>query len=301
MNERPTRPSDDEFDDALRARRRLLPPLDLHADAEPSPELDRLVLSRAREALQLERAPERHFRGPRWAVPVAVAATVVLSFGIVMQLDPARNDAVLATGGDTATTREAVTPEAAASSEASPSTAMLPIEAPQQAAGAARDSAPVSATAAAPTAAPAPAAPPAPAAADAPAPTPAPPPPIERRAARAEAFVADAPPASAAEAMASSATTVEAAEARPAAAAGTAPASPPPPAAAVAAAADAAATGVAATAPTSIPRDDPQRWLAAIEQLQRRGEIEAARTELAAFRRRHPDQALPEPLERLLR
>lgn len=94
-NDGPANDGAADFEAALRARRRLLPRFETLHDDEPSPELDRQVLARAREALRLESRSERHYRGPRWAVPVALAATVLLSFGLVMQMDPARNDAVL--------------------------------------------------------------------------------------------------------------------------------------------------------------------------------------------------------------
>jgi len=85
----------DDFDAALRARSRLLPRFDESSDDEPSPEIDRLVLARARDALRRETPTELHYRGPRWAVPVALAATVLLSLGLVMQMDTTRDDLVL--------------------------------------------------------------------------------------------------------------------------------------------------------------------------------------------------------------
>jgi len=57
-----------------------------HSDGlEPPPELDRIVLARAREAIRVRSAPPP-FRGVRWALPVSLAATVVLSFAILMHL-----------------------------------------------------------------------------------------------------------------------------------------------------------------------------------------------------------------------
>ena len=49
---------------------------------EPPAELDRVVLRQAREAIEAER-PMRVFRSPRWATPVALAATLVLVFTVL--------------------------------------------------------------------------------------------------------------------------------------------------------------------------------------------------------------------------
>jgi hypothetical protein len=75
---------DDEFDSFLRGRKPLFPrdPGDM---LEPPPELDRIVLARAREAIEPARE-QRVFRSPRWAAPLAMAATVVMTFSVVMHL-----------------------------------------------------------------------------------------------------------------------------------------------------------------------------------------------------------------------
>ena len=66
---------DDEFDDFLKRRKPVFrSPDDMF---EPPAELDRVVLRQAREAIESER-PVRVFRDPRWAAPVALAATLVL-------------------------------------------------------------------------------------------------------------------------------------------------------------------------------------------------------------------------------
>ena len=71
---------DDEFEDFLKRRKPVFrAPDDMF---EPPAELDRLVLRQAREAIEAAR-PMRVFRGPRWAAPVAVAATLVLGVAIV--------------------------------------------------------------------------------------------------------------------------------------------------------------------------------------------------------------------------
>jgi hypothetical protein len=72
--------SDDEFEDFLRRRKhKFRPPDDVFG---PPEELDRVVLRQAREAIETPR-PVGVFRGPRWATPVALAATLVLAVGVV--------------------------------------------------------------------------------------------------------------------------------------------------------------------------------------------------------------------------
>jgi hypothetical protein len=73
---------DDEFDDFLRRRRPLFGSND---QLEPPAELDRIVLRQAREAIEAER-PQRHFRAPSWGMPVALAATLVLAFTIILRV-----------------------------------------------------------------------------------------------------------------------------------------------------------------------------------------------------------------------
>lgn len=74
--------SDDEFEDFLKRRKpRFLPQDDMF---EPPAELDRVVLRQAREAIESER-PLKVFHGPRWAAPVALAATMLLAVTILFQ------------------------------------------------------------------------------------------------------------------------------------------------------------------------------------------------------------------------
>ena len=73
---------DDEFDDFLRRRR---PVFSRDDDLEPPAELDRLVLRRARDAIESER-PQRVFRAPAWGMPVALAATLVLAFTVILRV-----------------------------------------------------------------------------------------------------------------------------------------------------------------------------------------------------------------------
>jgi len=73
---------DDEFEDFLRKRRPLFGRID---ELEPPLELDRVVLRQAREAIESER-PHRVFRAPSWGMPVALAATLVLVFTVILRV-----------------------------------------------------------------------------------------------------------------------------------------------------------------------------------------------------------------------
>ena len=75
-------PPDDEFDDFLRKRR---PMFGRDEQLEPPLELDRVVLRQAREAIEGER-PHRVFRAPSWGMPVALAATLVLAFTVILRV-----------------------------------------------------------------------------------------------------------------------------------------------------------------------------------------------------------------------
>jgi hypothetical protein len=74
---------DPEFDDFLRRRRPLFRG-DADDGLEPPPELDRIVLRQARDAIEGDR-PIRLFGMPRWAAPVAIAATLVLGLAVVFR------------------------------------------------------------------------------------------------------------------------------------------------------------------------------------------------------------------------
>ncbi|HKU88284.1 MAG TPA: hypothetical protein VJP84_00715, partial [Steroidobacteraceae bacterium] len=72
---------DPEFEDFLKRRRPLFRG-DVDDGLEPPAELDRIVLRQARDAIEDDR-PIRFFGMPRWAAPVAIAATLVLGISIV--------------------------------------------------------------------------------------------------------------------------------------------------------------------------------------------------------------------------
>ena len=67
---------------------------------EPPPQLDHIVLSRAREALEAEADEEPAAvppdRSVRWALPFALTATLVMSIAVVTVLKATRGPAVLA-------------------------------------------------------------------------------------------------------------------------------------------------------------------------------------------------------------
>jgi len=72
---------DEEFDDFLSRRKPLFrQPVD---DLQPPEEVDRVVLRRAREAIEIER-PQRAFRGANWGAPLAIAATLLVVFTVVL-------------------------------------------------------------------------------------------------------------------------------------------------------------------------------------------------------------------------
>jgi hypothetical protein len=72
---------DEELDDFLRRRR----PAFRDDELEPPAELDRLVLRRARDAIEGDR-PQRMFRAPAWGMPVALAATLMLVFTVILRV-----------------------------------------------------------------------------------------------------------------------------------------------------------------------------------------------------------------------
>jgi len=74
---------DDEFEDFLNRRK---PVFRKQTDEmfEPPAELDRLVLRQAREAIEPPE-PMRVFSAPRWSMPIALAATLVLAFTVIFK------------------------------------------------------------------------------------------------------------------------------------------------------------------------------------------------------------------------
>ena len=74
------RPEDD-FDEFLTRRKPLFRPAPDDV-LEPPEEVDRLVLRQAREAIEPDR-PQRLYHGT-WGAPLAIAATLLLVFGVVL-------------------------------------------------------------------------------------------------------------------------------------------------------------------------------------------------------------------------
>ena len=77
---------DDELENFLRRRSPMHRRLSDFDHAEPSIELDRLVLNRAREAIETPRQPAM-FSGSRWAMPVGLAATILIAFTLVLNVE----------------------------------------------------------------------------------------------------------------------------------------------------------------------------------------------------------------------
>ena len=121
---------DDEFDDFLTRRKpvfRRAPDDPL----EPPAELDCLILRQAREAISTEQPP-RVFRAPRWGMPVALAATLMLAFTLIVHV-----------GSPTRTAAPEVTVQSIARQVDEPAAAPAPAMAPvaQARSAAAADSA----------------------------------------------------------------------------------------------------------------------------------------------------------------
>lgn len=74
---------EEELEEFLKRRLPLHERLSRLDGGEPPPELDRIVLDRAREAVRASR-PAPFFHAPRWTLPTALAATVVLAFAALV-------------------------------------------------------------------------------------------------------------------------------------------------------------------------------------------------------------------------
>lgn len=92
---------DDEFEAYLRRRARFDRRLKSLDRLEPPLELDRIIIGQARQAIQ-DAPPVPVFRGsghpaPRWALPMGMAATILISLSVLLDLgvrDAIRKDAV---------------------------------------------------------------------------------------------------------------------------------------------------------------------------------------------------------------
>jgi hypothetical protein len=86
---------DAEFEAFLKRRSPMHRRLSDIDHAEPSLELDRLVLTRAREAIESPRQPPM-FRTSRWALPVGLAAAILIAFTVVLNIDRHGSDTATA-------------------------------------------------------------------------------------------------------------------------------------------------------------------------------------------------------------
>ena len=76
---------EDEFEAYLTRRLPIHQRLSARERLEPPAELDRLIIAKARQAIQSP-SPVRVFRAPKWALPVGLAATIVISFTVLLNL-----------------------------------------------------------------------------------------------------------------------------------------------------------------------------------------------------------------------
>jgi hypothetical protein len=81
--------SDSEHDDEFEAYLKRRVPIHKGATPpdgiEPPPELDRIIIGNARKAIQGV-PPVRHYRAPKWALFVGLAATIIISLVVVLDL-----------------------------------------------------------------------------------------------------------------------------------------------------------------------------------------------------------------------
>jgi hypothetical protein len=82
---------DEDFDDFLSRRKPLFRRPD--DDLQPPEEVDRVVLRRAREAIEMDR-PQRAFRGATWGAPLAIAATLLVVFTVILHFMQPANKAI---------------------------------------------------------------------------------------------------------------------------------------------------------------------------------------------------------------
>lgn len=76
---------DPEFEAYLRRRVRLERRLHSLPRLEPPEELDRIIIGKAREAIQPP-SSVRHFRAPKWAVPLGMAASLFMSLSLMLDV-----------------------------------------------------------------------------------------------------------------------------------------------------------------------------------------------------------------------
>jgi hypothetical protein len=276
-----TRNPDMEHDPQLAATYRA------GANAEPPAHLDDAIRAAARREVA---AGPRRAGIRRWAVPVSLAAVLVLSVSVVTMMREQGADRL-----DSLTLPPAETPAARMQSETMQSE-IVKRESAEPPTAAAPEAMPKRRSAPPPAAAPVPPA----AQAEAPAPAPA----LSGRAAEAERSVAD----SRAKAMAAESSRVEDSAARreyapqPQLRSAPAPMADAVGGAGASAAKPAAPATAMSTAPAKsvlwqdLIKEPPEKWVQRIAELRRTGQTAAADALVAEFRRRFPDARVPEDL-----
>jgi len=126
---------DDEFDDFLARRRRIfrLPERDV---LEPPADVDRIVLRQAREAIE-SRHTDREIRGMSWGAPLALAASLLVAFTIVLNVGATRREPVPEVTIESVAQRREAPPPAPAAADfapASPAAAVPGLVTPEEAA-----------------------------------------------------------------------------------------------------------------------------------------------------------------------
>lgn len=74
----------DEFEEYLKRRVLIDKRTSSLEHLDPPPELDRIVISKARKAIRS--SPIHFFHAPKWALPVGLAAIILVSFAIMLDL-----------------------------------------------------------------------------------------------------------------------------------------------------------------------------------------------------------------------
>jgi hypothetical protein len=116
---------DDEFEAYLKRRAPVDERLRSRKRLEPPSELDRIVIGNARKAIQ-GAAPLHVYRAPKWALPFSLAAILIISFAILLDLGVrARRREVMAQAPPVA--QAMVTQQSAPSAPASTPMAVPPI------------------------------------------------------------------------------------------------------------------------------------------------------------------------------
>jgi hypothetical protein len=124
--------SDSEQDDEFEAYLKRRVPIDKGMSPlnrlEPPAELDRIVIGKARKAIQ-GASPLQIYRAPKWALPVGLAATILVSFAILLDLgvrakrNEARSEPATSPAGSIAA------PEGAAPAQSAPAASAVTLAA----------------------------------------------------------------------------------------------------------------------------------------------------------------------------